>query len=70
MYFGVFPACMSLKVPGPLELELQMVLSCHVGAWELNPGSPEEHTLLLTTEPPLQHQKLNRVEKCKLSIQV
>lgn len=31
MYIGVLPACVSVRVPGPLELELQIVVSCHVG---------------------------------------
>ena len=37
-----------------LELELQMSVSCHVGAGELNPSPLEEQPELLTTEPFLQ----------------
>ena len=36
-------------VSDPLELELQAVVAC--GCWELNLGSLEEHSVLLTTEP-------------------
>ena len=37
-------ACMyvCVRVLDPLELEIQTVVSCHVGARELNPGSLEE----------------------------
>jgi hypothetical protein len=40
----------------PLELELQMVISCHVGA-ETELTSLEEQLVLLTSEPSL-HTKL------------
>jgi hypothetical protein len=28
IHFGVLPACMSVRVPAPLELELQTIVSC------------------------------------------
>ena len=33
----------------PLGLELQTIVTCHVGAWELNPG-PLEEQVFLTAE--------------------
>ena len=68
-FFNVYkclPASMSANpvsawcLPSPkevlshLELELQMSVSCHVGAGELNPSPLEEQPELLTTEPFLQ----------------
>ena len=59
----VLPTCMSAhrmlnwcpqrqeRVSEPLELELQMVVTSHVGAGNLNPGPLEEQTVLLTTKP-------------------
>ena len=41
-----------MRLLDPLELELQTVVSCHLGAG--NPGSLEEQTVLLTTELTLQ----------------
>ena len=35
-------------------LELEIVVSYYYGCWELNLGSLEEHSVLLTTEPSLQ----------------
>ena len=35
-------------------ISLQMVVSHHVGCWELNSGPLEEQSVLLTTEPALQ----------------
>lgn len=32
MCIGVLPACMYVRVFGPLELESQTAVSCHVGA--------------------------------------
>ena len=43
--------CIGVKVSDPLELELQTVVSCHVGYWELNPYPLEEQSMQLTTEP-------------------
>ena len=40
------------RVPGPVELELQTVGSCHVSA-EFNLDPLEEQPVLLTTEPCL-----------------
>ena len=37
-----------------LELELQMVVSCHVGGWELNPHPLQEVQVLLNAETSLQ----------------
>lgn len=38
-------------VSDPQELELQMVVSCHLyGSWELNPDSLEERQVFLTIE--------------------
>jgi hypothetical protein len=48
MCTGVF----CVKMPDPLELELQTVVSCC--CWELNPGPLEEQPMFLTTEPSLQ----------------
>lgn len=31
LFLCVFPACMSVKLPDSLELELQTVVSCYVG---------------------------------------
>lgn len=54
-YMSVFGACRGQKsTPGPLELELQMTESHHVGAWELNLGLLQEQQVLLTSEPQLQ----------------
>ena len=47
LLLDVFPVCMS--VSDALELELQTVGSCHVGA----PGSLEEQSVLSTAEPSL-----------------
>ena len=41
--------CIGVKVSDPLQLDLQTVVSCHVGA-----GPLEEQSVLLTTEPSLQ----------------
>jgi hypothetical protein len=43
---------------GPLELELQTVVSCHVGCWESNKGPLGEQPVLLTSEPSLQFSAL------------
>lgn len=43
----------SKRVLETLELELQMVLSHHVGAEDWTWGPPEKQLLLLTTEPSL-----------------
>lgn len=32
MCIGVSPACISMTVPNTLELEIQTVVSCHVGS--------------------------------------
>jgi len=37
-----------------IKISLQMVVSLPCGCWELNSGSLEEQSVLLTTEPPLQ----------------
>jgi hypothetical protein len=37
----------------PLEPELQMVVSHHLGAGKSNPSPPQEHQVLLNTEPRL-----------------
>jgi hypothetical protein len=42
MCIDVLVACMSVKVSDPLELELQTVVSCRVGTWDVNPGPSEE----------------------------
>ena len=42
------------RVSGPLELELQTVVSCHCGSWELNLSPLEEQPVLLVTEKSLQ----------------
>ena len=39
-----------------LELELQMILTCHMGAGELNLGPLQMSSVLITTEPSLQLQ--------------
>ena len=39
-----------------LAPELQGVVSCHNGFWELNPGALQTQQVLLTTEPSLQPQ--------------
>ena len=36
------------------QISLQMVVSHHMGCWELNSGLLEEQPVLLTSEPPLQ----------------
>lgn len=41
---------MSVKV-FILELELQVVVSCHVAAWELNLGPVQEQPVLLAAKP-------------------
>ena len=50
-----------MRVLDPLELELQTVMSCHVGVgamWELNLGSLKEQPILLTSEPSLEPHSL------------
>lgn len=39
------------KESDPLELELQMLVSCYVGNWELNAGSLQEQPVALIMEP-------------------
>lgn len=39
------------RVLDPLELELWAVVSCHVGAENLNLGLLQEHPVLLAAEP-------------------
>jgi hypothetical protein len=56
--YHIWPgACRDQKrLPDPLELELQMVLSHHMGGWESNLGLLEEPELLadeLTLQPLL-----------------
>lgn len=56
MSMGVLAVLMSVhekRVLSPLELELQMIMSCSVGAGNC-PGPLREQPVLLTTEPPLQ----------------
>jgi hypothetical protein len=53
---GVLPHCMSVKVPGFLELELQFPLPC--GYRELNLGPLEAQPVVLATEPALQTLKI------------
>lgn len=63
MCLGVFPihvcawhACSAnegQKVMDPLKLKLQMVVSYHVGASQVNPGPLEEYPVLLIAEPSL-----------------
>jgi hypothetical protein len=48
-----------VRMSDTLELELQSIVSCHVGDWELNPGPLEEQPVLLTPEPYFQSQKIN-----------
>jgi hypothetical protein len=43
------------RVSDPLEVELQMAVSCVCGCWELNPGLLEEQSVLLTNEPSHQN---------------
>lgn len=46
---GVLPLCLSVvcvRVLDPLELELETVVSCHMGGGELNLGPPEEQPML------------------------
>lgn len=38
MYIGILPACMSVRMSGVLELELQTVVSCYV-VLGIEPGS-------------------------------
>ncbi|KAM7328484.1 hypothetical protein ACRRTK_012576 [Alexandromys fortis] len=52
--FNFILCAIGMKVSDSLELELQTVVSCHVGAWELNLGPLGEQSVLLTTEPSLQ----------------
>lgn len=42
------------KVPDPLDLELQSVLSCHVGAKVQSWVPLQEQLVLLTAEPTVQ----------------
>jgi len=54
------PAHVCIRISDPLELELQMVVSCHEG--DSNLGPPEQQTVLLNTEPFLQVQELLNVK--------
>ena len=56
MCTSVLPECyVCVRVPDSLELELQTVVSCHVGAGNrTNPGPLEEQSVPLTTEFSLQ----------------
>jgi hypothetical protein len=47
------------KVSGPLEPQLQVVVSYHVGTWNQNLGPLQEQQVLSTTEPSLQPQLLS-----------
>ena len=48
-----------VKMLDPLELELQAVVNCHVGAGYTNRGPLEEQPAFLTTEPSLQPIQTN-----------
>lgn len=48
----------SKRVSDLLEVELQVVVSCHVECWKTNPGHLQEKQVLLTAGPsflPLSH---------------
>jgi hypothetical protein len=55
---NILPSCMyalraqecQKQASEPLDLELQMVVSCHVGAGNLTPDALQEQQFLLTTE--------------------
>ena len=49
-------ACMyvCVRVSDPLEMELQRVVSYHMGVGKLHWGPLEEHPVLSTTKPSLQ----------------
>jgi hypothetical protein len=51
------------RIVGPLELELQVVVSCHVGARNWT-RLLEEQPVILTAEPSLQ--PLPIITKCSL----
>lgn len=42
------------RVLEPLELEIQMAVSCSYRCWESNPSPPEEQPVLSTTERSFQ----------------
>lgn len=42
------------RVPGPLELKLQVAVRCRVGAGNLNSGHLQDQQVLLVPEPSLQ----------------
>lgn len=44
------------RVSNPLQLELQTVVSYHVGVWESNLGLLEEQQCLLTAKPSIHLQ--------------
>ena len=58
LHISICTACVcgdhSGQASDPLQMELQLVVSWECGCWELNSGSLEEQTVLLTTEPSLQ----------------
>jgi hypothetical protein len=62
MCMNVLPACMSGTLRGQkmasdqLELELQTVESCHVGAGNQTPLCKSSQCVLFTSQPSLQHQ--------------
>ena len=53
MCISVLPVYVCTRVSGPLELELQTVVSCHVGTWNWT-WILKEKPVLLTAEPSLQ----------------
>jgi hypothetical protein len=55
MCIGILPANVRIRVSVLLELELQTVVSYHVGAG-IEPGPLEKQMMLLTPEPSLQPQ--------------
>ena len=52
-----------------MDLDLHTVVSCHVGAWELNLGPLKEQPVLLTIEPCLPPSSVayvtGAIEKCE-----
>lgn len=54
MCIAVLPACISVKVPDILELELPTSCELPCGCWKVKPGPLEEQPVLLTSELSIQ----------------
>lgn len=48
MCMGIWPTCISKRLPDPLELDLQTVVSCDVGAGEKKIPAPLEEDSALS----------------------